>query len=79
MGTPKAEPHSPTRGDYHYENGDYLRNFGSVSTMENIATFAEITESTGFNDLRLGDHIAIPPEELEGPYWLSEGRIVSQY
>ena len=46
--------------------GIFLRNFGPVSTPENIAACAEIAESSGIDDLWLTDHIAIPPEEAEG-------------
>lgn len=46
--------------------GVFLRNFGPVSTAENIATCAKIAESSGLDDLWLTDHIAIPPEEAEG-------------
>lgn len=46
--------------------GVYLRNFGPVSTPENIAACAQVAESSGLDDLWLSDHIAIPPEESEG-------------
>jgi len=46
--------------------GIFLRNFGPVSTTENIARCAEMADSAGIDDLWLSDHIAIPPEESEG-------------
>ena len=46
--------------------GIFLRNFGPVSTVENIMACAAFAESAGMDDLWLSDHIAIPPEESEG-------------
>jgi probable F420-dependent oxidoreductase len=46
--------------------GIFLRNFGPVSTRDNIEACAKTAESMGLDDLWLSDHIAIPPEESEG-------------
>ncbi|NKB37487.1 MAG: TIGR03619 family F420-dependent LLM class oxidoreductase [Gammaproteobacteria bacterium] len=46
--------------------GIFLRNFGPVSSVDNIIECAQIAEKLGLDDLWLSDHIAIPPEEAEG-------------
>jgi len=46
--------------------GIFFRNFGPVSSMENMTACAAFAESAGLDDLWLSDHIAIPPEQSEG-------------
>lgn len=46
--------------------GIFLRNFGPVSTPENIAACARAADAMGLDDLWVSDHIAISPAESEG-------------
>ena len=46
--------------------GIFLRNFGPVSTPENIAACAMAADTMGLDDLWLSDHVAISPAESEG-------------
>lgn len=46
--------------------GIFLRNFGPVSTPENISACARAADSMGLDDLWVSDHVAISPAEAEG-------------
>jgi probable F420-dependent oxidoreductase len=46
--------------------GIYVRNMGPQSTQETLLACARAAEATGLDDLWVGDHIAIPPDDAEG-------------
>lgn len=46
--------------------GIFLRNFGPVSTPENISACARAADTMGLDDLWVSDHVAISPAESEG-------------
>jgi len=46
--------------------GLYLRNMGPQSGTDTIMACARAAEQVGIDDLWIGDHIAIPPDDAEG-------------
>src|SRR4051812_12611007 len=46
--------------------GMHVRTMGSQSTRETIVACARAAESAGIDELWVGDHIAIPPDDAEG-------------
>jgi probable F420-dependent oxidoreductase len=50
--------------------GLYVRTMGRASTRETVLACARGAEAEGIDDLWVGDHVAIPPDDAEG----SEGR-----
>jgi probable F420-dependent oxidoreductase len=46
--------------------GLYVRNMGPQSTPETVLECARAAEAAGIDDLWVGDHIAIPPDQSEG-------------
>lgn len=50
--------------------GLYIRNMGPQSASDTIIACAHAAEQAGVDDVRVADHLAIPPDDAEG----SEGR-----
>ena len=46
--------------------GMHLRTMGPQSTRETILACARAAEAGGIDELWVGDHIAIPPDDAEG-------------
>src|ERR1700732_988612 len=61
MPTPGVEREGPTM-----KYGIAIRNMGPQSTRDTIVACARAAEQLGFDALFLSDHLALPPDDIEG-------------